>query len=245
MGNAGSHALIAMPRTAMQYSAPLEAPRTVGQALPLYRLLEVDTQQRPAVEAFIVARYAEAYGAVVREFLPQLMRLAGPNGETMAVCGLRCASRGPLFLERYLQQPVEQHASRYSGQPVARARIVEIGNLAGQHPGALRLLIPLLTAWLDDAGCHWVVFTGGPRLINGFRRMGTRTVALAPALKDCLPESARADWGRYYDHAPLVMLGDVSAARHSLSGLTDAVQVVGGTADAVPTMCAVQRVDTA
>ena len=172
--------------------------------------------QRGALEAFIAARGALAYGARIRTFLPRLYALVDSDGERLAAFGLRDAATGPLFLEIYLDQSIEQVIGARAAGPVARQGIVEIGNLAGCHPGALRLLSPLLGDRLLDMGYRWLVFTGSPQLINGFARLGIDLDALAPAAIERLPEHNRADWGSYYDHAPLVVCADIAAGRSRL-----------------------------
>jgi len=206
-------------------------------AAPLWQLRGIDRGSRASAEAFIAARYAEAYGARVTQFLPRLISLDSARGDTVAICGMRSAADGPLFLEHYLDAPIELCIERETGRSVRRSDIVEIGNLAGAHPGALRLLIPLMTRQLDDQGCRWVVFTGGQRLINGFHRLGAHPRTLAQADLARLPAEQRGDWGSYYAHSPSVVFGDVAAARHYMA-CGDAVQRVGATADAIDTAVA-------
>lgn len=176
----------------------------------------VTPEARQQLQAFIAARYAQMYSARVSAFLPQLFALQDAAGELLAAFGLRPARSQTLFLENYLDVPIEQALALASGRPVSRSEVVEVGNLAGRHAGALRLLIPLLGDLLQQAGYRWVVFTGNARLINGFERLGIPLAPLAAARPERLPEDARADWGCYYDFAPTVMAGDIPAGRRLL-----------------------------
>lgn len=188
--------------------------RLPGLTLP--RLLEADACTRPAYERFIAARFAEAYGASLYSFMPRLFGLHESDGRLVAAFGLRAAVDAPLFLERYLDAPAEQVLSRRLGRPVARDEIIEVGNLAGATTGALRHLIPVLAEWLDRAGYRWLVFTGSPRLGNGFAQAGVALDTLGLADPKRLPAREREAWGRYYEAQPSVLLGDIRSGQRDL-----------------------------
>ncbi|WP_028079759.1 thermostable hemolysin [Solimonas soli] len=182
-----------------------------------YRLVEADTAtDRAELERFIAERYRHAYGARIRSFLPRLFALADAGGRPLAAFGLRDAASGPLFLEHYLGQPIEQAIGERREHALSRHEIVEVGNLAGRHPGVLRVLILQLGILLQNMGYRFLVFTGNASLINGFARLGVDLLELAPARVDCLPPEQRADWGRYYESAPIVVCADISAGRAHL-----------------------------
>ncbi|HEY0914174.1 MAG TPA: thermostable hemolysin [Solimonas sp.] len=182
-----------------------------GDALPDggIRLCRAERQERVRLERFIAERFAAAYGAELHRFMPRLFGTYDDDGQLHAAFGMRSAAEERLFLECYLDEPVEQLVSRRAGEPVLRQHIAEVGNLAGASPGALRELIPLLTRLLHRQSFHWVVFTGAARLCNGFSRLGLPLSVMAPAPIECLPVGEREHWGNYYRHSPSVMLGDV------------------------------------
>ena len=91
--------------------------------------------RRAETEAFIRASFARHYGAEVSAFAPHLMLLEQQQ-RIVAATGWRAAKDDALFLERYLDQPVEQALARLAKQEVRRERIVEVGNLAAEKPGA-------------------------------------------------------------------------------------------------------------
>ncbi|MDH1670171.1 thermostable hemolysin [Stutzerimonas stutzeri] len=164
--------------------------------------------RRVALEDFIRQRFAEHYGARVRHFMPCLLGLHGDNGEVQGAVGLRSAQRRPLFLERYLDEPIELAVARRSGRPVPREEIVEVGNLAAFGSASARLLIVALTDLLVAQGFRWVVFTGTPTLLNSFQRLALEPLALAPADPARMGEEL-ADWGSYYASRPQLMAGEI------------------------------------
>lgn len=172
-------------------------------------LLPAAAGGRVALEAFIHATYARAYGADVREFMPLLIALRSTAGEPLAVMGVRSAAAEPLFLEQYLDAPVEQIIPARGGCPVQRERVVELGNLAVAHAGAARWMIVALSAFLRGAGVEWVALTAVPALRNAFHHLGIQLTELAPADAGRLGAD-RARWGRYYDSAPVVLAGNVA-----------------------------------
>lgn len=203
------------PRAATPAPAPTPAtPRTIA-AFEMHEAQ--DAQTRAALEAFIHERYATYYGAQVRHFLPRLFALRDRRGELIAAFGLRSAAQESLFLETYLDHPVEQQLAATTGVAARRDEIVEVGNLAGRHPGALRMLIRMLAETLPGFGARWVVFTGGPNLINGFERLGVPLLTLADARVERLPAEERGDWGRYYESEPHVMCANVRITRRHLA----------------------------
>lgn len=209
-----------MPTTARYSAEPLFAmpsPRYVRDSLVGPRLVEADAALRPSLEQFIASRYQQIHGARLRHFLPRLFGAVDGGGTLVAAYGVRVADSGPLFLEQYLDAPIEACALARFGRRAARARIVEIGNLAGATPGALRALIPAVTAWLLAEGHEFIAFTGAAPLRNAFGRLGLPLCELATARVDCLPEDERADWGQYYALNPAVMLGDIGAGRRLLT----------------------------
>ena len=91
------------------HSAPIEHSSYDHEQLPApprLIVLRAPGALRTSVESFIQSVYASSYGATIREFAPQLVCLKA-NGKVIAAAGYRLATE-PLFLERYLDRPVEQ-----------------------------------------------------------------------------------------------------------------------------------------
>jgi hypothetical protein len=182
----------------------------------VFNLHECHAGESGEIEDFIRQCFADAHGASIKHFMPRLLSLRARHGDLIAAFGLRSASNSRLFLETYLDSPIEAVLQAQLGQVVKREEIIEIGNLSALYPGAARWLIVALTAMLHDEGYKWVVFTGTAALRNGFSRLGLRPVELGAATLEHLPPADRASWGSYYDHAPMVMAGDIAYGYRSL-----------------------------
>jgi hypothetical protein len=165
-------------------------------------------ERRAALERFIRQRFAEHYQARVRHFMPCLLGLHDENGAVQGAVGLRSAQRRPLFLERYLDEPIEQAVSQRCGREVTREEIVEVGNLAAFGNASARLLIVALTDLLVAQGFRWVVFTGTPALLNSFQRLALDPLPLGLADPTRMGEEL-ADWGSYYASRPQLMAGEI------------------------------------
>lgn len=168
-----------------------------------------EAEDRRELEQFIHKSFKLAYGAHVHHFMPQLMSLRDAKGELLAVCGLRSAGAGMLFLEAYLEEPVDRFLTGRAGREIAREDIIEVGNLAAFRPGMGRHLIAVLTAHLHEIGVHWVVFTAIPGLRNAFTKLGIELTPICSADRTRLPSECQAGWGSYYGKNPHVMAGNV------------------------------------
>lgn len=182
----------------------------------LFNVCEHAQVERREIEDFIRQCFAAGHGARITHFMPRLLSLCSRHGELIAAFGLRAAADSRLFLESYLDHPIEALLQARLGLAVRREDIIEVGNLSTLYPGAARWLIVALTAQLCCEGYKWVVFTGTPTLRNGFHRLGLRPVELGAATLDRLPLHEHGDWGNYYDHLPMVMAGDIEHGYRSL-----------------------------
>ena len=177
----------------------------------------VGSAERPEIESFIRRGFERAYRARITRFMPRLMALR--RGSSLAAaCGLRSAATRPLFLETYLDRPIETALSAAAGRPIARSSIIEVGNLVVARAGGARRLIVHLTHYLGAAGADWVVFTAVPALRNNFTRLGIPLETLGAADSSRLDEAERADWGDYYTLGPMVTAVRVAAALQAVRG---------------------------
>lgn len=176
-------------------------------------------EYRQAAERFVSSCFKQHYGAEITHFMPMLMSLSDQHDELKAVLGFRYADHKPLFLENYLERPVEQILSAKIKIPVDRSRLVEVGNLAVNTPGGGRWLITALTAYLSTTGSEWALFTISPLLYNVFSRMGLELVDLAEARREALPPQEQARWGSYYDQKPRVMAGNIAHGHSVLKSI--------------------------
>ncbi len=180
------------------------------------QVCDVGDPRRAQVEDFIRAVFVRTYGARVHRMMPRLLAFRDRGGELLGALGVRSAAARPLFLEAYLDSPVEACIAARVPGAVTRAGVVEIGNLALAEPGHARTVIKAVTAFLRNADLDWVVFTAVSTLRNAFYRLGLDPVPLAPADPARLGAAA-ADWGRYYETRPVVYAGSV---QQGVAGLT-------------------------
>lgn len=169
-----------------------------------------DSPRRDEAEGFIRAVFRRHYDAHVPCFAPNLL-LIEEQDRVIAAAGWRGGNQKPLFLERYLDEPVEQLLERLSGQRLVRERLVEVGHLASEKPGGSLHVILALAQHLARSGYEWVVFTATSELVRIFTRLGLPLLALAAADPARLGDEAR-DWGRYYDTQPVVVAGRIRLA---------------------------------
>ena len=210
----------------------------------LERALAGDAQ-RPEFEAYVQSVFAQAYRADVRKFMPELLGIRDDAGRLIGTLGIRRAADERLFLEQYLEHPIEARlgaALAPFGATVTRDMLVEVGNLAATQAGGTRWLIIALTAYLQGAGYDWVVFTATPSLRNSFRKLGLRMISLGEARLEHLPANERPAWGHYYDGGPQVIAVSVhhtygvlekdlrlERTLHLLKGIWDCAYHIGAT----------------
>jgi hypothetical protein len=170
---------------------------------------------RDEVESFIRERFASSFHAQVDAFMPRLFSLRNQADEICVAFGLRSATRS-LFLEQYLDLPIECEIAVRCGHAVQRHSIVEVGQFCGTHSGVARSMISLLTQHLHGENFEWVAFTGTAPLRNTFSRMGLSPIDIRAADAARLPAAERAAWGSYYENAPRVLAGRVGQDLHTV-----------------------------
>lgn len=166
--------------------------------------------QRQELESFVERRFAEAYGASVVADYPLIAGLVTADGEVLAAVGVRLAEDGPLFLERYLDVPVEDEVGRVLSVTARRDEIVEIGAFASNHPAWSMQLFDTLPPWLVAVvGRRYAVATLRPELSRLLGRSGFDFRPVAGADPGLLGDAAAA-WGSYYDGSPVVYAGHIT-----------------------------------
>lgn len=184
--------------------------------LPEFQLLSPRDEGRTGVKQFIRDRYNSAYGAEVTHFLPWMLTMQC-LGNLSGSAGLQPAGNAPLFLEQYLEVPIEEALAAKLGEPVVRQSMVEVGNLVAARKGASHLLFLMFTAVLHAAGYQWIVFTATHALRNNLEKLGFPLVELKQVDSGTLPEQVRAEWGSYYATQPVVMAGNLQHAADLIS----------------------------
>jgi Thermostable hemolysin len=166
------------------------------------------TVQRARVERFIERRYLDRFGSRIVEHYPILLSLQSDDGNVRATIGLRNASREPLFLERYFDEPVERMISHATGVTPARADILEIGNMASIGRTASARLIAASASYLSTSRYRYAVVTATEELRRMLGSFGFAWRALGAARADRLADHGRS-WGSYYEQNPEILVGEI------------------------------------
>lgn len=158
-------------------------------------------------------RYREMHGACVRPAFGTYQHVERSE-QLRAALGFRRAGAEALFLERYLDAPVEQAVSAAFGTSVARDSIIEIGNLAADDAFAM---VELWGSVANDLGanCEMAVATLTAPLRAMFARIGVTLTVLAPATAGQVGDPQ--EWGRYYASDPQVCAGIISQGQRAIA----------------------------
>ncbi len=177
---------------------------------------------RRNLEAFIRREFLEHFAARITQFMPVLVGLHDGRGSILAAAGCRNAGEERLFLETYLDTPIERAIAERFGADVPRDEIVEVGSLACRNGRAAIAMIQALVPYLLEAKFSWVVFTGADTVARVFQRLHLFPQRLCRADKSRLDYDQQRAWGRYYDHDPHVMAGRLLEGIRLLSLAVDA-----------------------
>jgi len=174
---------------------------------PQFSLCHEGSSGRAVAEAYIADCFARAYGAQVTKFAPMLLALRCA-GSVQAVIGLREAAREHLFLEQYLDEPVEQTLSAKCERQIARNDIMELGNLASLRPGVCQLVYLVLASALYRSGYRFAVFAGTSQVERIISKLNFSLHKIQPADPARLGNAANS-WGTYYTTSPHVLVVDL------------------------------------
>lgn len=162
----------------------------------------------------ISQKYSTTYGATI---LPCFADFAQRevNEQAVAALGYRRADREKLFLESYLERPIEQALGTLFGKEVLRRDIVEIGNLAAENA------LAMIGLWADAANdlggeAEIAVAVLTAPLRSMFGRLGVTLYEIVSANSDRLGKTAN-QWGRYYDLDPVVCAGFITEGQERLA----------------------------
>ena len=185
--------------------------RPLGRTLRL-AVAPVDSPERAELEEFVGSAFQRKHDAAVTTFLPTLLSFRAASGQLCGVVGLRGAGDQPLYLEQYLDRPIEAAIAAASGRDVQRSQVVEVGNLAGATCRTAVRMVALLPEHLLSRDYQWIVFTATSAVKQILLGFGAPLIELARA--DGARVSAGADqWGRYYETDPRVYAGYLPDSR--------------------------------
>ena len=186
---------------------------------PQVQLIGPADPGRNSIENYIGERYQAFYQAKVSNFCPWLVSMQCLGKHTGAA-GLRPASASALYLEQYLEVPIERAMSVALGTEISRSSIIEVCNLVAERKGASHLLFLLFTAALHQAGYEWIVFTATKALRNNLDKVGFPVHAIQVASPASLDPALVQDWGNYYRTEPVVVAGRLEDAMKIILGRT-------------------------
>lgn len=160
----------------------------------------------------MAAAFKRRHEATVASFMPTLLSLRDSAGGLRGVVGLRPAASRALYLEQYLDRPVESAIASATGRAIGREQVVEVGNLAGVNCRAAIRMVALLPAYLLSLDYQWIVFTATSTVRGILQSFGAPLVELGRA-DGARVAGAPDRWGRYYESDPRVFAGHLPASR--------------------------------
>ena len=169
------------------------------------RFSKSDSADRIEIERFITDTLHHTYGADIRRFKPYLLTLRDQDNRLIAVCGLHSAATERLFLENFLDQPIEALLSAHTGSIVKRGEIVEIDNFSVVELGMSRHLVTAINDQLYFTAKQWAVLTATPELRDVFVDMGVYPEILADTDLNLLSPEDRPAWGNYFELKPQIL----------------------------------------
>lgn len=164
--------------------------------------------------SFVRKHYLKRLGCELSGFYPIILARVF-QGRITAACGIRPAERESLFLEQYLDHPINALLSE------DRSRIVELGGFSADSRIEAFLLMKDIAPWLHAQGFLTVVCTANRPIRGCLRRLGIPFKQLAMANSSKLIDASE-DWGSYYETAPLVLAGDIAEGVNSIDRMMQA-----------------------
>jgi hypothetical protein len=168
-----------------------------------------------AANALIQSEYRKHFKCELKSLAPTTVSLMAGN-DLVAATGYRDASQESLYLEQYLDLPIEQLISNHTKQPVDRSQIVEIGGFA---LGSSEYVLPFmfqLAPMFDELGYQWATCTVTRTIKRYLDKLGVESIYFAKA-DPARVIGAEDSWGSYYDHQPVVLAGNIQAVVEKLA----------------------------
>jgi hypothetical protein len=187
------------------------APALAAVPRNTFTLIGTDSPERRSLEERVRTGFGFHFGAAIHGFMPQLALYRHHTGRE-GVIGVRSAADQPLFLEHYLDAPIQLMIAEASGQAVSRSRIAEVGQFVVDDRDIVGSFFRDLVPFLRREGFDWVCFTGTNRIRAILKRVGLNGLAVATAAADRAAPTGD-HWGNYYDHEPIVIVGKLDDPR--------------------------------
>lgn len=172
-------------------------------------ILHSEDPRRSSVEQLIAAGFAQAYGAQISHFMPDLLAVSS-RGEWQAALGIRGGQNSKLFVEQYLDADICTVLAD-AGLSCQRRDVVEIGNLYAANRQFTLLLFVVLAYALHQLGYRQLVCCATTQVQQLLSRHGLALTQLAAGDPARLGDAA-ANWGSYYQTHPQVCRLDLTQA---------------------------------
>ncbi|MEX0943781.1 MAG: thermostable hemolysin [Pseudomonadales bacterium] len=192
----------------------------------LFRIAAPGTSDHILAQNLVAEEYRRHFGSAVSHPLAYSLNLH-QDDELVGCMGFSPALDDTLFLEQYLDEPIESMiaATMRGGAAVFREEIVEIGSFAvRRRQYALPLMIEMAQAMLARGFTTAVCTATGP-VAGCLGKLGIAHVRLARADASRIPDANQ--WGSYYALDPVVLGGDIAAGVQSIKGHYDACTGAG------------------
>ncbi len=163
---------------------------------------------------FTREQYRIRFKCELSEFYPNTISLY-EMGELVAVAGYRGATSGRLFLEQYLDQPIESCIQQWFMPPAERDEIVELGGFAALNRNAAFALMIPLAPMLHDLGFKFLVCTANKPIQKCLAKLGLNP-AFISAANPANMDTSETSWGDYYAGRPRVLAGNIRAGIRAL-----------------------------
>lgn len=188
--------------TRMQLQAEAYAHGT--STAPRFQIVDRYSPVRPAMEERIRRDFARHFSARIAGFMPYLLKYDQSAGT--GVLGFRPAAEEPLYLENYLDSPIELFLANVLRMPVLRSEVVEVGQFVVDDRASAAAMFRDLVPFLIERGHVWIAFTATRTIRCMLRRAGLSGLAIAAAREEKIRSQAD-DWGSYYSNDPQVVIG--------------------------------------
>lgn len=185
---------------------------------------------RGSVETFIWKGFKKHYQADIQHFLPNLISI-GPEEKAISALGFRSAARTSLFIEQYLDLPIESYFQNESylkyascfkndfylkDEYIKRHQIAEIGNLYGTNKLMTCQLFVITALALSRAGFIKLVFCATPQVKTTMQALQMTTQFIAKADPERIGSQIDC-WGEYYKTSPELLAIDLRQAEFLIS----------------------------
>ncbi|BDU74531.1 thermostable hemolysin [Mesoterricola silvestris] len=180
-----------------------------------FHLITTNSPGYESIISIIKSAYARAFQASVDPRPALLLTLTEETRDATDYLACVAFSQGkerPFFSEQYLPAPAEIGLSQALGREVRRDQILEVGSLASRRNGAGMHLVSHTPWFVLGLGYRYGLVTATRQVRHLIRSAGMEFVPLAAATREALPETDQAQWGSYYEHAPLTGVIDFLAS---------------------------------